>query len=736
MKNIKQFLIKKSNSNLSKYNFKNSKVTFLAFFISFFYFSDTNLKGQTFYLFDTTNTKISNKVLHYDIPGEILYIKCDSLLKGEIFTTFRNYTGLVQSDTMVVNREWQSDASDIIITEYLRYRNGLLVEYSDFKEHSLNGYTLFLNGNINKYLPSDYIPLIDSNYAIDLVSNDAITTYQYSLIETTFLESDTLFDTTYLNHTTTLAWGNETLEYYLSLDFDPENGIGSFEPTSELVYGRFYHEDDSIYYRLSWKISIATVNHDSSYNEFTYYVDAITSEILYKKKEDGRGGIGTFNHLYYGQRNIQYSWVGNTNKYVLHATDQKNVKTHTIKTLPSWSFLTHQWEPYRLPNNSSSNWGNNYWDATAAHYSATSGLDYFRTFHNAIFPGEIRIITDADDQFGATWRVGTRNGWDWINVGQLHNIYYGQVDVLTHELTHAFINRIGKIPYSPEGWTIEEAFCDMFGLNANRWANPSQWSWEFPAHGGFPIRNMADPTLIPTSRSNEIDTPCNLPTEYPTIYKGSNWYFDNGIDDCAEKGIYINMTVLTKWYFLLEQGGSQNGYLVNGIGEIKARNLIWHTLKNYAGSNINFHTLRAKTLASAAELFGVCLTEYQEVCNAFNAIGVYGSCCDISLLPMPACYNFTSSSNMFHDLSTDKIEDIDKSLIYPNPFENSINITFDSVKENIHIIAYDMQGKKVFNHKYADKIEIKIDLNHLDKGLYHFKVETNGASRIYKLLKI
>ncbi|MBC8054853.1 MAG: T9SS type A sorting domain-containing protein [Sphingobacteriaceae bacterium] len=79
----------------------------------------------------------------------------------------------------------------------------------------------------------------------------------------------------------------------------------------------------------------------------------------------------------------------------------------------------------------------------------------------------------------------------------------------------------------------------------------------------------------------------------------------------------------------------------------------------------------------------------------------------------------------------------DKAIVYPNPFENTLNLklgTEESQKVVIEVKSTD--GKQVFKKQYfnADGT-ISLELSHLAKGVYVLKLSLDNSESFYKILK-
>jgi len=82
------------------------------------------------------------------------------------------------------------------------------------------------------------------------------------------------------------------------------------------------------------------------------------------------------------------------------------------------------------------------------------------------------------------------------------------------------------------------------------------------------------------------------------------------------------------------------------------------------------------------------------------------------------------------------VENVLKATIYPNPFEESIHISFDDViKEEITIHVYDMAGREIMAKKYPPEQNLNIQLNYISVGIYNLIVNTNNKQFHAKIIK-
>ena len=73
--------------------------------------------------------------------------------------------------------------------------------------------------------------------------------------------------------------------------------------------------------------------------------------------------------------------------------------------------------------------------------------------------------------------------------------------------------------------------------------------------------------------------------------------------------------------------------------------------------------------------------------------------------------------------------------IFPNPTENTINITLDNKDSETHISLIDISGKAVLIKKYAANALISMDLSDLPKGFYHLQIKKGSALTVKKVVK-
>lgn len=75
--------------------------------------------------------------------------------------------------------------------------------------------------------------------------------------------------------------------------------------------------------------------------------------------------------------------------------------------------------------------------------------------------------------------------------------------------------------------------------------------------------------------------------------------------------------------------------------------------------------------------------------------------------------------------------------VYPNPFKESITITFsNSILNNISVVMYDVEGKLVHSQEFLPAQNIRVNINNISTGSYFLKVVSGRKHFSTKLIKI
>jgi len=331
------------------------------------------------------------------------------------------------------------------------------------------------------------------------------------------------------------------------------------------------------------------------------YINAVNGEIVrIKDLIINCSTVATATTLYYGNRNIVTDWVGwPTNSYHLQECNRNIHTKYGYGINPE-------------AKNSSTTWGTNEQLATSAHWAAEMTWDlYLYTYGRRGTDSQGRQIkVHADDpsgtsQGGAFYEY-SGGGNDKIHIGNSsQNQNCATLDVIGHEITHGLVQATSGLEYENESGALNESFADIFGFMTERRALGDNINWRvgelaWPVTNG--IRSFDNPNIF----------------GHPSTYDGTFWYTGTGDNG----GVHINSSVQNHWFFLLSNGGGQNGVVVNGIGIDNAARIAWNNLTYYLGDLSNYSDARNGSISAAIDLFGECSNQVQQVRNAWAAVGV------------------------------------------------------------------------------------------------------------------
>src|SRR5690606_14128714 len=202
--------------------------------------------------------------------------------------------------------------------------------------------------------------------------------------------------------------------------------------------------------------------------------------------------------------------------------------------------------------------------------------------------------------------------------------------------------------------------------------------------------------------------------EQPDTYEGNYWmdptsWYDNG-------GVHINSGVGNYWFYLLSEGGSgtndlNNSYYVDGISIQKAEQIAYKTLMTGLTQTATYLDAFNATKLAAAALYGANSNEWNQVVNAWYAVGIGNA---------PA-------SNQNVEMKT-------KLNIYPNPAKGN-EVTIDAQLEGkVTVEMYDMTGKLLIAPVVLNTSTTVLNIEHYEAGLYILKFESDSGSYSHKLI--
>ncbi len=175
-------------------------------------------------------------------------------------------------------------------------------------------------------------------------------------------------------------------------------------------------------------------------------------------------------------------------------------------------------------------------------------------------------------------------------------------DIVAHELTHAVVEHTAALIMYKQTGALHEAIADIFSFGVD-----NDWTIAEDAVTGV-LRNAQNPLADP-SRSGGPH-PDRLFSQY---YRCTT--SDDG-------GVHANMTVITKTFYLMSEGGAFNGCTITGIGKTTAQKIWYRALTTYLSSSSNFGYAYLGVQQACGDLYGSSSDICNQTAKAFQATEV------------------------------------------------------------------------------------------------------------------
>ncbi|MCX4528195.1 M4 family metallopeptidase [Streptomyces sp. NBC_01551] len=325
---------------------------------------------------------------------------------------------------------------------------------------------------------------------------------------------------------------------------------------------------------------------------------------------------GTGNTMYSGQVTLGTAQSGSN--YTLTDTGRGNHKTYNLNRGSSGTGTLFSGPDDIWGNGAASNLET---AAADAHYGAAVTWDYYKNVH-----GRNGLRNDGVAPYS---RVHYGNAyvnafWDdscfcmTYGDGEGNNKPLTSTDVAAHEMTHGLTSVTGNMTYSGEPGGLNEATSDIMAAAVEFYANNPQDVGDYlvgekiDINGdGTPLRYMDKPSKDGASKDS--------------------WYSGlGGID------VHYSSGPANHWYYLASEGSgakvingvsynspTSDGLPVTAIGRDAASKIWFRALTTgLFKSNTNYAAARTATLQAAADLYGANSVTYNNVANAWAAIGV------------------------------------------------------------------------------------------------------------------
>jgi hypothetical protein len=177
---------------------------------------------------------------------------------------------------------------------------------------------------------------------------------------------------------------------------------------------------------------------------------------------------------------------------------------------------------------------------------------------------------------------------------------YPVLDVVGHEYTHGVTHNFADLIYQNQSGALNESFSDIFGY----FVDSGDWLMGEDLPGGA-LRDLSNPPAF------------GQPDRMADFLNTSN---DDG-------GVHTNSGIQNKAAFLIINGGTHNGFTVQGIGKTKAERLFYNMLTYRLWSSAQFIDARNAAVAESNWQFALgnfSLNDGCQVKNAYAAVGLGG----------------------------------------------------------------------------------------------------------------
>lgn len=365
--------------------------------------------------------------------------------------------------------------------------------------------------------------------------------------------------------------------------------------------------------------------------------------------------------------------------------------------------------------------------AVEVHWGMSKTYDYYRNIHN-------RNSYDNKGSIIRNYYNPPSKFFDGVNAGAYDNqgvvaMLYGNgmgdvgagmqqvshpvvaLDVAGHEYSHLVIGRngTGGLNYKGESGALNESFADIFGTAIEFYVNNKpNWTigeglWNLSVITPNYMRSMSDPNSAPAI----------IDAQQPDTYKGKYWA--NTASAVDDGGVHTNSGVGNFWFYLLSQGGSGvndigNNYDVVGITINKAEKIAYKALMTGLTPSATYFDAFNATKQAAASLYGAGSNEWNQVVNAWYAVGIGNA---------PA--------------SNQNIEMKTKLNVYPNPVIGD-EFTIDSnLEEQTTVEMFDLTGKQIISPRIIEG-SIIINVQNYNSGIYILKFKSIKGEYSHKLI--
>lgn len=514
----------------------------------------------------------------------------------------------------------------------------------------------------------------------------------------------------------TSAISDEKAREIAYADFGTSKNVQEGPVTSVIIKTEI---DEKTVLKFVRKINLTSVLPMKSYD---FFIDGITGKLLSSRSKVYKGDTPSTSATYYrGNQNIVVdSYNG---KFRLKDNGRK------IRTL-NGANLDGYIDPADGTFTGYDEYINNTANFTAAaskpaidvHWGVMKTFDYYKNVHNRnSFDGKGRAINnyyDAGELIGDSENAAAIDqdmggieilGMVYGSGGPSMNPVVG-LDVTSHEYSHLVIGRNGNggLNYENESGALNESFADIFGTAIEFQVNLSP-NWLIG-------ENIMKGTVSPAYLRSMSD-PNSGYNPQPDTYKGTYWQntTTNPNDFNDYGGVHTNSGVGNFWFYLLSTGGYgtndlNNPYWVEGIGIQKAEKIAYKALMSGLTSTATYMDAYNATKQAAVSLYGINTEEWNQVVNAWYAVGIGNAPADVKNREMQSKLN-----------------------VYPNPAAGEEVFIDSQLEGNATVEMFDLTGKQIMAPKSVEA-KTRLNVGQLATGMYLLKFKSALGEYSHKLM--
>ncbi len=559
----------------------------------------------------------SNSFDEYFRDGMYYFDGIEKITEEDLFTVHKSRFGLSNDYTMqrtnyIVAEDGRFQA------KYEAYYKGIPIEGSMYNVQGNKGIVQTVNGFVLKGLNIDVSGLITPENAIDAAKNHIGAT-KYIWEDATIEE----------NHK--LIMGNPDASYY---------------PTPELIIAKKRGEDFAMVpdnFEVCYQINIISI--EPFYRTEGIFVDAQLGTIFIAENalQSAFSSTGTVETCYDGNHSniitqtctfcTQYKLIDagrnitscNSNDDIIKDGDNDWVENGRKSSASAHWAAAGAYDYYL---NKHGRWGSDYNGKPIRIKCGVTPQETGQTgigaFYNRLINNYDQIeITDDNNSVSPPSSTNSGIGWSMVNL-----------EVIGHEYTHAMIKASSNLGVNGfhQSRILNEAYSDIFGeLIERHILNTNDWS--LGSHTGLFLRHFDDPTL--DINPKKVNGNWVAPIPSTKSYWDANW---TNTDRYADGGVW------RRWFYLLANGGTQNGITVNGIGIAKAEKIAYITFNWYLWSNAFLPDAANQTVQAVINhpAYGYCSVEHKETVKSLLAVG-------FNNITIPSCLQISVQGNTVID---------------------------------------------------------------------------------------